>query len=198
MDIQSSSTRGQRRKLIDLRLHPGLQLKLPALLIVTTAVFSGLFLAHTREAFGAMLEIGLEDLWLRALVAEVQHDYLVVSLSIGVAYAVAVVGICLAGTHRLLGPIVALRRQLENVKKGDFTSRVQLRAGHPLGGVARDLNELSEMLNRSTSSQSNQMRASGKIPIADRAAQSVDRLLTVLGPEDSDDEMIEPRLVSVM
>jgi len=197
MDLHSRLFSGQRRKLINLRFHPGLQLQLPALLIVTTIGFFGLFLAHTSEAFGALIEISLEDLWLRALVEEVQHDYLVVSLSIAIGYAVMVAGICLAGTHHLLGPVVALRRHLESVKKGNYTSRIHLRAGHPLCGIAQDLNELSEMLNRSTVSESTAYAAPGNTRLDDRAAASVDRLLTIFGSEDASEEILERRLASV-
>ena len=143
-----------------------------------------------------MLDLGLEDLWLRAMVDETRHDYIVVSMSIAIAYATVVLGICLAGTHRLLGPIVALRRHLESIKSGDYASRVHLRAGHPLGGIAQDLNELSEMLNRPVRSPSNRHESSGKTPIADQAEKTVDRLLMTFNAEDSDNSVLEPPLVA--
>lgn len=195
MDFRSRNYPGQRRRLIDLRLHPGLQLKLPTFLIMITIGFSGLFLAHTSEAFGAMVEIGLEDLWQRALVEEIKRDYFVVSLSIALAYSVVVSGVCLAGTHRLLGPIVALRRQLRSVKRGDYTSRIHLRAGHPLSAVAKDLNELSEILSRSSSS--NQAFGSENTQFTTSPAIPVERLLTILKSEDSDKEFLEQSLASV-
>lgn len=55
-------------------------------------------------------------------------------------------GTCLAATHRLLGPIVAIQSQLQSLKNGDYASRVYLRAGHPLTRVAKDLNDLGETL----------------------------------------------------
>ena len=197
MDLGNVIFLGHRRRLIDLRRRPGLQLKLPALLLMITAGFSALFLAHTEEALGAiLLELGQQDGWLRNMVEEIQHDYLVVSLSIVVAYASVVVGICLAATHRLLGPIVALRRHLANVKNGDYASRVHLRAGHPLSGVAEDLNELSEILKRPDQSSMRHESATTSLPVSDPTAKPIDRLLMAFDADDSNDETLEPPLAA--
>ncbi|HEB88404.1 MAG TPA: hypothetical protein ENI85_02445, partial [Deltaproteobacteria bacterium] len=148
MDFRLAAFRGPRRRLIDLGFRPGTQIKLPVILLLVSTGFALLFLGHTRKAWGALVEIGLEDPWLRAFAGEIQHDYFVVSIAIAFAYAIAVAGICLAGTHRVFGPIVAFERHLKALKRGDYTSRVRLRAGHPLSGVAADLNELGEILRR--------------------------------------------------
>jgi len=198
MDLHGIASLGRRRRLVDLRFRPGLQIKLPALLLAITGGFSVLFLAHTNKAYGALLEIGLEDPWLRSLVQEIQYDYFVVSLSIGIAYAIAVVGVCLAGTHRVLGPIVALQRHLEFLKKGNYSPRIRLRSGHPLSGIAKDLNELSEILQRSMSTYSAEPRTPKNVQIADQAAKAVDRLLRVYtNAENLDEETLEPNLASL-
>ena len=40
---------------------------------------------------------------------------------------VAVAGICLAYTHHLIGPRVAMLRQIAALKRGDYSARVSLR-----------------------------------------------------------------------
>jgi hypothetical protein len=198
MDLHSVISAGHRRRLIDLRFRPGLQLKLPALLLVITLGFCSLFLAHTHEAYGTLLAIGLEDFWLRASVQEIQRDYFVVSLCIAIAYAIVVVGVCLAGTHRVLGSIVVLRRQLEQLRKGNYTKRIQLRSGHPLSGLAEELNQLSEKLQQSMPARSIARPGPKDIRIGDQAARPVDRLLTVsYTPRDRGEQTLEPTRASL-
>ncbi len=200
MDLRAIATLAGRRRLVDLRFRPGLQLKLPALLLAVTFTFSLLFVAHANEAYGKLLEAGLDDVFLRALGQEIRSDFVVVSAAIAVAYAVAVIGICLAGTHRILGPIVALRRHLEDIKRGDYSTSIQLRAGHPLSGVAMDLNEVSRILQRSMEldlDEDEEVSASpAKIQLLGPQENAVDRLLSVF-PETFDENELNAVVDSI-
>ena len=204
MDIRPSVLRGPRRRLIDLGFRPGMQIKLPAILLLVTTGFAALFLAHTRKAWGSLVEIGLADPWLRVFAREIQQDYFVVSLAIACAYAVVIVGICLAGTHRIFGPIVALERHLESLKRGDYTSRVRLRSGHPLCGLASDLNELGEVLARSRdgeAAESAEPREASGAPVTQQASKAVERLLRLYSSDAGEDagpeELEEPDCVAL-
>ena len=137
---------GSRRRAINLRIRPGLQLQLPLVVVAITVAFATLFAAHTDEAYGRLVHIGIDQPGLKALVADQGRDFLVVSASMGAAYVLAVLVACLVHGHRLLGPIIALRRHLEGMKNGDYTSRIALRAGDAFSDVADDLNELSGAL----------------------------------------------------
>ena len=137
---------GSRRRLVNLELWPLLQLQLPLLLLATTAAFALLFLAHTNAAYGSLVDASLQQTWVRNLASEIQNDYNVVSASIITGYALAVLGICLARAHRLLGSIVALERHVQSLRTGDCSTRIHVRAGHPLTTIARDLNELAASL----------------------------------------------------
>ena len=187
MDLRISAIAGPRRRLIDLGFRPGLQIKLPVVLLLVTIAFAMLFLAHTREAYGFLFEVGLEDPWLRAFVLEIQHDFFVVSIAIMSAYAIAISGICLAGTHRVLGPIVVLRKHLESLKRGDYASRVRLRSGHPLSGVAADLNDLSEILQGATHEESAESQAQKNVSTPEPASRAVEHLLRLYSSAEVDD-----------
>ena len=187
MDLRISSIAGPRRRLIDLGFRPGLQIKLPAVLLLVTTAFAVLFAAHTREAYGFLFEIGLEDPWLRAFALEIQHDYFVVSIAIMSAYAIVVSGICLAGTHRVLGPIVVLRKHLESLQRGDYESRIRLRSGHPLCGLAAGLNDLAEILQGANHEESTEPEALNNLSTPERASRAVEHLLRLYSSAGVDD-----------
>jgi len=137
---------GSRRRAINLRVRPGLQLRLPFVVLAITGVFVMLFAAHMDQAYGKLISIGIEQPWLRTLIAEQSHDFLVVSCAIGAGYVTAVLVACLSYGHRMLGPIVPIMRQIEGMKNGDYVSQISLRDGDPFADVARELNELASIL----------------------------------------------------
>jgi methyl-accepting chemotaxis protein len=49
-------------------------------------------------------------------------------------------------THRIVGPVVALKRQIEKLQQGKFSSRVKLRKNDELFELAEALNELTANL----------------------------------------------------
>lgn len=52
-------------------------------------------------------------------------------------------------THRVFGPMVALRRQVRNLIAGKYDARVHLRRFDEFQSMAEDLNELAETLEKS-------------------------------------------------
>lgn len=137
---------GSRRRAVNLRLQPMLQLRLPLVVLAITALFGVGFAFHMDAAYGVLVKVGIEDPGIRALIEEQSRDFMVVSMAIGGAYVVAVLIACLAHGHRLLGPVSAIRRQIEGMKNGDYVSRLELRTGDPFSEVADDLNELATLL----------------------------------------------------
>jgi hypothetical protein len=146
MNLRKFQMPGSRRRAINLRLQPGLQLRLPAVVFGLTGAFGLLFAAHTNRAWGKFVQIGVDEQWLQELVAYQQRDYLMVSLAIGAAYIFTVLIACLAHGHRLLGPLVPIRRQIGGLINGDYATRTHLRDGDPFSEVAEDLNELAGVL----------------------------------------------------
>lgn len=138
-----------RRRARNSLIEPRLQLALPALLVVVTAVFGAGQLYQSYLAFGrfyAAIEGTLaSDAHHRLLLAQM-NDYLTTSAVIAIFYVLVVTAIGIAYTHKMVGPMVAFRRQVQALIGGDFTARVNLRKRDAFLGLADDLNELAETL----------------------------------------------------
>lgn len=137
---------GDRRRLVNLSTRPLFQLKLPVTLLLVSSLFLAVFVAHTHAAYGKLIAAGFEHAFLANLASEIRFDYLVVSATLAIAWALAIVGVCLTLTHHFLGPIVALRRQIEQLKRGEYSASAHIRAGHPLRAVADELDGLARFL----------------------------------------------------
>ena len=105
------------RRAIGLGRRPLLQLKLPLILLAITVSFGALFAAHTWAAWGQLISFGASEPWVGQLADEILRDYLTVSTAIATAYVAFLMLTCLAYTHRLLGPIVALNPLNITLKK---------------------------------------------------------------------------------
>ncbi len=137
---------GDRRRLVNLSTRPLFQLKLPITLLLISSLFLVAFLAHTYAAYGKLIAAGFEHAFLAELASDIRFDYLVVSASLGIAWALAILGACLALTHHYLGPIVALRRQIVHLKQGEYSTPAHVRPGHPLRAIADELDGLAKLL----------------------------------------------------
>jgi hypothetical protein len=155
LDILAIPTRRERRRTVNLTVERSLQLELPiAILLVTCAVGIGLA-AYARAAFGQLF-VAFEEAAaapaLESLLRAQTSDFLLVAGVIGASYAVLVAFMTLIWCHRLVGPVVAFRRQLASLMAGDLGARVQLRRGYAFHDLADDLNALAEQLGRESGS----------------------------------------------
>jgi HAMP domain-containing protein len=139
-----------RRYKMNLLLQPALQLKLPAILLIVTLGFVALQVAHTQFAYGKLFEIVLQEAghppFLEDLLREQTGDYIEVTGALTVLYILVVIALSVAYAHRMIGPMVPIRRQIEALKNGDYRARVTLRKRDAFNELADDLNELAHML----------------------------------------------------
>jgi signal transduction histidine kinase len=140
----------QRRRAINILIEPALQLKLPLMIMIITLVFAAFQMWHTHYAFNQIFEAmyreagksqSLDDL-IRAQVS----TFVEVSAVIAILYLVVVTAFSLAYVHRMIGPMVGVRRHVEALKNGDYGSRVRFRKGDAFDLIKGDLNELAELL----------------------------------------------------
>jgi HAMP domain-containing protein len=140
----------QRRHKMNLLLQPALQLKLPAILLIVTLGFAALQVAHTQLAYGKLFEIVLEEAgrppFLEDLLREQTGDYIEMTLALTVLYISVVVLLSVGYAHRMIGPMVPIRRHTEALKNGDYSARVTLRKRDAFSELAKDLNELAQVL----------------------------------------------------
>ncbi len=145
-------TLNPRRKTSNLLIQPTLQLTLPVCLLLLTLGFAAVSAMHSHMAYGRLFELALEhteqrEFFEKDLKAQTA-DFKVVSGALAGAYVLIVMVVSILYAHRLVGPSVAFRRQLEAMKNGDFSQRVKLRKGDAFAEIADDLNELAEIFER--------------------------------------------------
>ncbi len=129
--------------------EPAAQLRLPLVLLAVTLGFGLLFAWHTQAAYGALFAMLLANAPIGAadMIREQTQIYLMVSCVLGAGWMLVVGCICVAYTHSLIGPLVALRRQIHALRRGHYDSRVRLRGRDPVySAVAEELNELTRQL----------------------------------------------------
>ncbi len=140
----------QQRKTANLLLQPGVQLKLPVYFLLITTAFGGLVAIAISNAYRSLfLTIAADQpAYMERVLGAQTQDLLVVSGMLTIAYLLTVVAVAIVILHRLVGPTVALRRQVEALKNGDYSARVSLRRNDAFSELADDLNELAALLER--------------------------------------------------
>ena len=145
-----------QRRIRNYLLQPLLQIKLGLYSILFALFFSSVILlivylnlrdfaeivvvltdsgSETRELF---FEYATASQWWIGLLV---MGFLISNIIISVTY-----------THKLIGPTVAFRSQLERIRSGDFSQRVNLRKGDAFIEVATELNLLTDMLSENEGS----------------------------------------------
>ena len=104
---------------------------------------------HTHSAYAelyAMVMTNVPESFQEQILRQT-HDFTIVGAAILGGFALTILGFCIACTHTLLGPTVALRRQVQSMKNGDYHARNSLRKSDSAHqGLADDLNKLASIL----------------------------------------------------
>jgi len=130
-------------------LQFGAQIRLPFYLLLITVAFMSLFAWHAYSAYAelyTMVMTNVPESFQEQILNQTQ-DFSIVGAAILGGLVLTILGFSIAYTHSLLGPIVALRRQVQSMKDGNYRTRNKLRktdAAHQ--GLGDDLNELSTIL----------------------------------------------------
>jgi len=138
-----------RPKRATLRLvEPQLQLRLPLYLLGITIVFVLAGVVHGWLAYHGLLSVPLPDApeGYLLVIGQQTGAFLGLSLLLLATYALVVLGVCVAYLRRVVGPVVAFRRQIQALRRGDYAARNSLRQGAPFGDLGHDLNDLARAL----------------------------------------------------
>jgi len=138
-------TERPRRAVLRL-IDPALQLRLPLYLMAVTGAFAVVAVLHSWYAYSRLLSGVEASPGYRELLGEQTAAFLGVSFVLLVVYVLAVGGVCVAYLRRVVGPLVAFRRQIEALRRGDYSARNQLREGDPFTDLGSDLNDLAQAL----------------------------------------------------
>ncbi len=148
MEAAAPSTPEARPKRATLRLvEPELQLRLPLLVVGVTVAFAVAATLHSWWAYSQLLRSvpSAPDGYLE-LLGDQTRNFMGISFLFLVAYGFVVVCLCIAYLRRVVGPVVAFRRQVESLRRGNYKARNTLRAGDPFGDLSDDLNDLAQAL----------------------------------------------------
>ena len=131
--------------------QPMTQLKLPAYLLIATLACGAVFAWQSQSAYERMYDLVISEVPASyvVMIEEQTRDFAVVSASILVGYILVVTGLCIGYSHQLIGPVVALRRQIQALKDGNYRARTKLRKSDTAFlDMANDLDELAKALGR--------------------------------------------------
>jgi len=144
--------RDTRRRARNLLLDPALQLRLPIHILWVTVVCAVLLIANGAFSFRSLFWDAMAHRveYLDPVLRAQMGDFLIVTVAIVLGYALVVLGLSVLLSHRLVGPTVALRRHVEALKNGDYGSRVRLRKHDAFAELAHDLDELAELLEKTS------------------------------------------------
>ena len=136
-----------KRKIGNYLLEPLLQVKLGLYAIILALVFCFAMIWLVYETFHRFYDIMLELTDLREEVTEILNTHMESMLlwsvvGIGIYFFITVV-MSIFYTHRLIGPTIAFRRHVAELKKGNYRSRVALRRSDAFGELAEELNDLA-------------------------------------------------------
>jgi hypothetical protein len=137
--------------------QPAAQLKLPLVLLSLTLAFGAFMAWHTHAAYDQIYATTMSGIspTLQETIQAQTADFLVVASVILGGYVLVVLGVCIGYTHSLIGPLVALQRQAQQLRGGDFSARTKLRKSDSVfAKLATDLNAVAEMLEKHAGSDS--------------------------------------------
>jgi len=140
----------EQRKARNILVRPGLQLRLPLYILLLTMAFVLLTLLlgnlYLEQVYVTMMENTTQSDYLQQVITEQIAAFKVISLLVLFVYAVLVAAISSVYTHRLLGPMIPIKRHLKALKEGFYSHRLHLRKKDVLHELAGQMNELAEAL----------------------------------------------------
>ena len=142
----------QQRRVVNAIWQPFLQFKLLMYMLGLTAVVAVLLGVFLYYAFSDLIGTVAMESGARSYYAEMIDIQLVYLFrycgALFVLYVLLLATVCIAYTHRLIGPFRPYTRHIDQLVKGDYTSRVQLRKGDldMFVDFGEQLNELATSL----------------------------------------------------
>jgi len=147
---KSPSLLNTRRRAFNTFKLPGFQYRLPLVIMGMSLVFASLCAGLGHHTYTSLLAIepptNADSSFYASLIDDQLSSALGAMAMLSLLYSIAVMGLWVWHSRRSIGPEIALRRQVDALKNGDFTARVGLRPGDSFMGLADDLNELADAL----------------------------------------------------
>ena len=124
-----------------------LRLSVPFMLMVVLSVaIVGIIRWRVMQALQATELTGIENLGAMNALLDLQRTITTIGAIGLLILGVICLGLWLLYSHRIFGPTIPIRRHIEKLIEGDYTSRVQLRSSDELKDIGSELNRLAEVL----------------------------------------------------
>ncbi len=140
----------EHRKARSLLLRPVFQLKLPFYILLLSIVFLLLGVLfgnlYFQQTYMSMLATSTQPDYLHEAFTRQVEEFRTLSFALLLVYAGLVTVISTIYTHRLVGPVMPIRRHIKALRDGLYTHRVTLRRHDGLQDIADDLNDLARTL----------------------------------------------------
>jgi signal transduction histidine kinase len=101
-----------------------------------------------EQTYITLMENTTQADYVNAVIAQQIHQFKSLSLLLLVAYVVMVVVLAAVYTHRMIGPMVPIKRHVKALQDGLYSRRVKLREYDCFQGLADELNVLAETLEK--------------------------------------------------
>lgn len=101
---------------------------------------------QVMEALHKVELVGIENLGAMNELLKVQSAITIIGTIGIVIFAIICLGLWIIYSHRIFGPTVAIRRHVECLSKGDYSSRIHLRNTDEFRELSAELNHLAEIL----------------------------------------------------
>lgn len=98
------------------------------------------------EAHKKIVLVGLENLTPMNTLLDLQRTVTVIGIVGLIFFALTCFALWVIYSHRIFGPMVPLRRHVQQLSAGDYASRIHLRGRDEFKPLADDLNALAEIL----------------------------------------------------
>ena len=142
----------ENRKARNFLLKPALQLKLALYFlflsmtfVLITVLFGKLFFEQTIIT---LIENTTQAEYVQAVISQQIHNFKSLSLLLLAVYVVLVVVVAAVYTHRMIGPMLPIMRQVKALQDGFYSRRVKLREYDCFQELADELNVLAETLEK--------------------------------------------------
>ena len=152
MNIFPRQKTQNRRKIVNWLIKPSIQLRFGLYSNLLTLLLSGAcayFLFVSIEDLSQMLSVYIEkEKNFRGLVNNyLKQTQMTFSISV-LCFLILNLILSVVLSHRVVGPIFAIHKQIKTLLKGDFSQRVRLRKDDAFKPLAKDLNQLTELLEK--------------------------------------------------
>lgn len=138
-----------RRKLANLIISPKSLMRVSIPFLTLAVISIGVVYAIHRKVIGALEKMelyGLENIPAMNSLYELQSSITQIGIIGLIAVCLACIAFWIVYSHRIFGPTVPMRRHIQSLTNGDYSSRIHPRSGDEFKELIEDMNQLAEAL----------------------------------------------------